>query len=1572
MGFQKNHNYFSPEPFEHYDTLSGNVLLTFTDLTLPGNAGRSLQFQRTYNNQRTLDYDKPSRWSFGFPGMVMHIWERPSTSLVGVDFDDDIYLLTSSAPSFVTADGAVQPTVFSMRPDTTNDQTVADTTRMVISGNFYKYDRQLQLLYMPDGTVCHYELEYTDSQGRPVLSLDWFDDQFGNRVSLARNETTLTVTQDLRNNQSRPVVLTLQDRRVTSMTYEGRVWQYQYNEYNEIDVVTLPSPDGPGGPTGLGWTFSYEATNPGAPLDLKQITTPNGGRIEYTWVDVLVEPVPGDPSENFWRHFLQHRDSYDRDETHLGQWTLTWGNQFDDPISFGASIQLPSGATVGFGHGSLTSTPGLLFTGGFGIAQRLLLNEVGQLVESESLTFIAVPVVRYSSTVWWGTPEPSQRTITRGSRTYTTQYEYDTGVTFEWLFPWNRHQPTRIIENNNEGLGRTTTRTYEDRPTGTTDGASATTSVPYILGLPKTETVTVSTETFSRQWLYDTNGFMIQEGTFGVGGGGVITAYAPDSMGNIARAWYSVPDTSYSYSWGVPNEIQTAAYTISREINPDGTVSSETRGSRTTTYAYDAWMRQRLMQPPGGTNPTVATYDINGASVTVSRGASFLRTSLDGFGRPVDTLNSQGIKTTTLYDAEGRITYRSLPFSGTADVGTKVEYDALDRVTREIVHDREHDADGAYRQRTYGPDTVTIRDEEDRETLHRYVAFGHPDDARLTQLTDAKQQTWTYAYNAVGKLKSVTAPDGVVRTWQYNDKNLLWRETHPESGTTTYTYINAGLPLQKTDAKGNVTTFYYDANLRLSSWRVNTQTTTVQYEPGSDQRQSITTPNGSTTFLYDAAGRLQQRRDVIGAYVFFSQYVHDADDNLVQITYPTQRRIRFDVNSEHQVTRVYEPEVLREYATGLTYHPSGALAAYTAGNGIQTTLTYDPLRYWVRSITAGTVQFNYDNYDGVGNVRTITDSRPGGMTQQVTYDELDRISTVVNPIGNAAYVYDVHGNRASVNGATYTYQPGTLRLLERSGVTYAYDADGSTERIGANTFTYTGENWLASATVAGGTRTYTYDSEGWRIRKTAPGDNTFYLRGAGQEVLTEWQYTSSGSRARDYVYAGGRLITSIDRLVPLPTDCGGEERPDGTPQPITISTAGGSASVTFEGSGCRRASVLVMKTGGNIGCFTIDVRQASNNAVVGGPFTSCGSTGFVEPFILPVGGNYLVTVDASTGSGTANVQIYDVVDAELPIAPDGLPVPIDLLHPGENARLPFTGTAGQRVSVLVNVISGGFGCWAVEIWSVASNTRVSPAYSTCATAGPGFLEPFALPADGDYRVVVNPNLQNTGSAAVHLYEVEDVTTGITATGAANQIDLTVPGRNARLRFSGVQNQRASALVTVSTGSFGCWAIEIWSVATNTRVSPAYSTCAGTGPGFLEPFALPSTGDYDLVVNPNMSNTGIGIASLFTVIDVEGSISPNSGVQPLDLLVPGQAARLSFTGTASYKATIAFTTTSGNLGCWWLRLLRPDGTTLQQWSQCSDDVTRGPVTLDSDGAHAIVIDPGMHNTGTANISLSLLP
>ena len=46
-GLKQGRPAFNPLPFEYVDPLNGNLLLVFTDLTLPGNAGFDLKIQRT-------------------------------------------------------------------------------------------------------------------------------------------------------------------------------------------------------------------------------------------------------------------------------------------------------------------------------------------------------------------------------------------------------------------------------------------------------------------------------------------------------------------------------------------------------------------------------------------------------------------------------------------------------------------------------------------------------------------------------------------------------------------------------------------------------------------------------------------------------------------------------------------------------------------------------------------------------------------------------------------------------------------------------------------------------------------------------------------------------------------------------------------------------------------------------------------------------------------------------------------------------------------------------------------------------------------------------------------------------------------------------------------------------------------------------------------------------------------------------------------------------------------------------------------------------------------------------------
>src|SRR5262249_45417777 len=87
-GFDAEHNWFSPFDWEHFDATPANILLTFTDLTLPGNAGRELRFQRVFNSNHAGAFD-PSRWTFGLAGMVMKIVEKNEDPPNNFDFNDN-------------------------------------------------------------------------------------------------------------------------------------------------------------------------------------------------------------------------------------------------------------------------------------------------------------------------------------------------------------------------------------------------------------------------------------------------------------------------------------------------------------------------------------------------------------------------------------------------------------------------------------------------------------------------------------------------------------------------------------------------------------------------------------------------------------------------------------------------------------------------------------------------------------------------------------------------------------------------------------------------------------------------------------------------------------------------------------------------------------------------------------------------------------------------------------------------------------------------------------------------------------------------------------------------------------------------------------------------------------------------------------------------------------------------------------------------------------------------------------------------------------------------------------------
>jgi YD repeat-containing protein len=334
----------------------------------------------------------------------------------------------------------------------------------------------------------------------------------------------------------------------------------------------------------------------------------------------------------------------------------------------------------------------------------------------------------------------------------------------------------------------------------------------------------------------------------------------------------------------------------------------------------------------------------------------------------------------------------------------------------------------------------------------------------------------------------------------------------------------------QTDAKNQLLAFEYDRNSRVKKVTAGGEVTTIAYEPGSDNRQHVVAGPADITYGYDAAGRLTAVRTVIGGELFDTRFEFDKNDNAREIVYPSRRRVRIDVDTVNRVTQVRDVLSGAVYASNFTYHPSGAVASYVAGNGIVHQFAYDPVRRWPTEIQAGPLSLTYTNYDAVGNVGTIVDGRGTTFNQTFSYDLLDRLTQSDGAYGQVPYTYDQHGNMKTHGTETMSYDSATLRLTTRSGQALSYDANGNMTGGLQGTYTYNAFNQMRTATVGASTTSYDYDADQWRVRKVAGSTTTYYLRDPNGRVLSEMTVDGTNARKfRDYIYAGSRLLAVVEQ-----------------------------------------------------------------------------------------------------------------------------------------------------------------------------------------------------------------------------------------------------------------------------------------------------------------------------------------------------------------------------------------------------------------------------------------------------------
>jgi len=334
---------------------------------------------------------------------------------------------------------------------------------------------------------------------------------------------------------------------------------------------------------------------------------------------------------------------------------------------------------------------------------------------------------------------------------------------------------------------------------------------------------------------------------------------------------------------------------------------------------------------------------------------------------------------------------------------------------------------------------------------------------------------------------------------------------------------------------------------------------------------------------------------------------------------------------------------------------------------------------------------------------------------------------------------------------------------------------------------------------------------------------------------------------------------------------------------------------------------------------------------------------------------------------SATLTVFGANDVFATITADGPTVTVTTTNSGQNARVVFEGTAGQRIGLIMNgvtIISSS-----VSILKPDGTNFVSP---TSIGTGGGFITPSPLPVSGTYTILIDPASTYVGSMTLKLINVApDVTGSITPGGPPVTVTTTTPGQKGLLTFSGTAGQRISLStsgVAVTGGTY--IAISIKNPDDTTLVSDGFVSSSGS---FIDVQTLPATGTYTLVVAPRDTGYGTATMTLYGVpADVTANITAGGSPVPVTTTAPGQNALLSFNGTAGQRVTLnigSVLLVGGNAHTD-VFIRKPDGTNLATANFIgSSGGFINTQTLPVTGVYTILVNPQTSTTGSVTLTLN---
>jgi RHS repeat-associated protein len=439
-----------------------------------------------------------------------------------------------------------------------------------------------------------------------------------------------------------------------------------------------------------------------------------------------------------------------------------------------------------------------------------------------------------------------------------------------------------------------------------------------------------------------------------------------------------------------------------------------------------------------------------------------------------------------------------------------------------------------------------------RPTTQEYDALNRL--RRITQPVPAAMQpnpVIQLEVNARDDLTRVTDPRSLATVYTVNGFGEATTQLSPDTGSTIRTFDAAGNLKTSTDARGKITTFFYDGINRVNRVKYGDNTNTYYYYDegvnGIGRLTRMVDPGSVTTvWTYTPQGRVATRTQTVGsgtsARTHTLGYTYNpTTGQLASLTYPSGRIVTYVYGAGSKDIESVHLDGM-PVASGIVWHPLGDVKQMTLGNGQAWATTLDQDGRLTSYTLGGFVHTVV--WDAANRIVAINHGSNPSLNQTFGYDNLDRITGFASTGRNQSFNYDLTGNLTArfddVGGTpsnyTYTIDPTSNRMtaIASMGIGFTIDAVGNRTNDGRIGYLYNARGRLYRVTVtnAAVTQTFNYLINGLnqRVRKTGPssvipqGTRIFVYDDAG---LLLGEYDNLGRARTEHVWLSRRPIAAV-------------------------------------------------------------------------------------------------------------------------------------------------------------------------------------------------------------------------------------------------------------------------------------------------------------------------------------------------------------------------------------------------------------------------------------------------------------